>query len=488
MEKNCGDKVSRVEISGETTTSESSNTSVEGDTVLCCKSKRGPIDGKKKKKTKFTIKQKVSLAMLALADFICFCSVSIISPFFPAESAKKGVSVSVSGLIFGVHAIVVVLTSPIFGKVLPKFGAKYIFISGLLVSGISSLAFGLIYRIDDYTYFVTASFVIRAISALGASAYSTAGYVLIINIFPDNAGAVRGLLETFVGLGISAGPGIGGLLYTIGGFGLPFYVVGIITIVIAFLNLFLLARPEKNQLEKSESLINLLRLPPVLVTCTLLIVTSMTISYLDPTLEPHLRKFELSASQVGLMFLLLSGTYGLSSPMWGWLSDKMKDYTWIMTTGLFCSSVVLLFLGPSPVLTFVEDSICLNAVALSALGVSTGMALIPTYQYISDSAIENGFQESLGTHSVIAGLWSSVYSLGEVIGPVLGGTLMQNFEFPVTSSTMALINFVGAILALIYFKLKHMKEKALAEKHGIDNVVFGEINGICTLGKGEDNI
>lgn len=35
------------------------------------------------------------------------------------------------------------------------------------------------------------SFVIRGLEALGASAYSTAGYVIIINIFPDNASAVR---------------------------------------------------------------------------------------------------------------------------------------------------------------------------------------------------------------------------------------------------------------------------------------------------------
>lgn len=48
-----------------------------------------------------------------------------------------------------------------------------------------------LHKIEDYYIFTTFSFLIRGLEALGASAYSTAGYVIIINIFPDNAGAVR---------------------------------------------------------------------------------------------------------------------------------------------------------------------------------------------------------------------------------------------------------------------------------------------------------
>lgn len=45
--------------------------------------------------------------------------------------------------------------------------------------------------VNDSTAFTVLSFVIRGTEALGASAYSTAGYVLIINIFPKNGGVVR---------------------------------------------------------------------------------------------------------------------------------------------------------------------------------------------------------------------------------------------------------------------------------------------------------
>lgn len=236
--------------------------------------------------------------------------------------------------------------------------------------------------------------------------------------------------------------------------------------------MYLLAQPEKNEVEKSGSLMNLLKLPSVLITCIILIVTAMTCSYLDPTLEPHMRKFNLSPSQVGLLFLLESGTYGIFSPVCGFVADKIKNYTWLMTTGLFGSSIVLLFLGPSPIFTFMEDSIWLNIAVLAALGVFIAMSLIPTYQFILDSSMENGFVDCLGTQSVIAGLWSSVNSLGEVLGPVIGGSLMEHFGFPITSTTFAFLNFAAGVVALVYFKARSLKSKRLAERKGVDNVIF----------------
>lgn len=44
-----------------------------------------------------------------------------------------------------------------------------------------------------------------------------------------------------------------------------------------------------------------------------------------------------------------------------------------------------------------------------------------------------------------------MYSLGEVIGPVSGGALFDNYGFAVTSEVIALINFIMATIALIYF-------------------------------------
>ncbi|KAI4464399.1 mfs-type transporter slc18b1-like protein [Holotrichia oblita] len=124
-------------------------------------------------------------------------------------------SETLAGLVFSFYAMVVFVSSPIFGKLLPRFGVKITFIFGIIISGICSIMFGSLQFVNDSTAFTVLSFVIRGTEALGASAYSTAGYVLIINIFPKNGGVVRGILETFVGLGMSVGPAIGGLLFAV---------------------------------------------------------------------------------------------------------------------------------------------------------------------------------------------------------------------------------------------------------------------------------
>lgn len=65
---------------------------------------------------KFTRTQKLTLISLALVDFMSFCSMSIMAPFFPKEAAAKGMSDTVSGFVFSFYALIMVLSSPVFGK------------------------------------------------------------------------------------------------------------------------------------------------------------------------------------------------------------------------------------------------------------------------------------------------------------------------------------------------------------------------------------
>ncbi len=52
--------------------------------------------------------------------------------------------------------------------------------------------------------------------------------------------AFQGIMETFAGLGYTAGPLIGGVLYDYGGFQLPFFVLGVLLLVAAALSCFLI--------------------------------------------------------------------------------------------------------------------------------------------------------------------------------------------------------------------------------------------------------
>ena len=49
---------------------------------------------------------------------------------------------------------------------------------------------------------------------------------MIAKEFPDNVATMFAILETFFGIGMILGPTIGGALYELGGFTLPFAVLG----------------------------------------------------------------------------------------------------------------------------------------------------------------------------------------------------------------------------------------------------------------------
>ncbi|XP_008193647.1 MFS-type transporter SLC18B1 [Tribolium castaneum] len=404
----------------------------------------------------FTRKQKLTLTSLALVDFISFCSMSIMAPFFPREAAEKGLSDTVSGFIFSFYALVMFLTSPIFGKILPKFGAKGLFLSGMLMAGICNLLFATLEYVKNYTLFTTCCIVIRGFEALGASAFSTASYVFVVNTFPQNIGSVLGILETFVGLGMSTGPALGGVLYSLGGFSMPFFVLGIVMVLFVPLNLWMLPKIEDcNVSNRPPSICRLIRVPTVVITGLVVVIVSSSWAFLDPTLEPHLRQFNLTPEKIGLIFLLFSGLYGVSSPAWGWLADKVNNHWSMMVVGLFMCTIGLLLLGPCPYIPFLKSTLWLNLVALSILGISVALALLPTFQGLLSSAISSGCGDTLSTYSVIAGVWSCVYSLGEVVGPSLGGFLLQHYGFPITSTIMASMTFGLAVITFLFFVFKN---------------------------------
>ena len=65
-----------------------------------------------------------------------------------------------------------------------------------------------------------------------------------INLYPDRIGAITSWSGTVLGIGYSIGPIIGGFFYDIGGFHLPFLVIGILSILFSILTVVALPNDE----------------------------------------------------------------------------------------------------------------------------------------------------------------------------------------------------------------------------------------------------
>ncbi|PSN37320.1 MFS-type transporter SLC18B1 [Blattella germanica] len=234
------------------------------------------------------------------------------------SAERKGATATEYGLVFGIFELVVFI--------LNRLGPKFLFNGGIFTTGSCAILFGLLDRVEGHVPFIVLSFLIRIIEAMGNAAFLTASFAIIAKEFPDNVATTFASLETFFGLGLIVGPTVGGALYQAGDLSQCLNICLILT----------------------ASLIQVLKIPGVMLAAASIIVTSMSIGFLQATLEPHLRQFELSPVVLGLMFVINGGTYAITAPCWGWLCDKKMVPKIATVIGCLLIIVGFLLVGPAP--------------------------------------------------------------------------------------------------------------------------------------------
>uniref|UniRef100_A0ABM5G4Q5 MFS-type transporter SLC18B1 isoform X1 n=2 Tax=Pogona vitticeps TaxID=103695 RepID=A0ABM5G4Q5_9SAUR len=367
----------------------------------------------------------IATASINFSSMICY---SILGPFFPKEAEKKGASSTIVGFIFGCFALFNFLTSLIMGKYLVQIGAKFMFVSGMFVSGCATILFGMLDRAPDGPIFIGLCFLTRAVDAIGFSAAITASFSILAKAFPNNIATVLGSLEIFTGLGLVLGPPIGGFLYQSFGYEVPFLVLGCAVLILVPLNMYLL--PKYDSTPGKDSFLKLIALPKVVFLCLSVISLSGCLGFLDPTLSLFvLEKFKLPTGYVGLVFLGLALSYSLSSPLLGFLSDKVpRVRKWLLVFGGLLTSLCYFFLGPAPIL-HIESKLWLFVLMLVLIGFSLAMTGIPLFPEIISYAYENGFEEGLSLLGLVSGLFNAMWSTGSFVGPTLGGFLNDKLGF-----------------------------------------------------------
>ncbi|CAG0880998.1 unnamed protein product [Cyprideis torosa] len=357
------------------------------------------------------------------------------APFFPHEAAKKGVSETVTGLVFSAYALMGFLMGPTFGKLIPAFGPKFTLLAGTFLTGVSCVIFGTLGMIENTMVFVALCFVMRIMEGVGYAAYNTAVFSITAHMFPNNVGVAMGLLELFVGIGLTVGPALGAFLYEVGGYGLPFYALGGFMIMTIPINSMILRSDEeflKDQLPESRAIGPLLCHGPSVLICGIITVIAMNITSLSPTLQPHVAEIGLKVSTAGLLFVLNLGCYTLMSPIAGWISDRFPfRRRTLIAFGIMMSGISFCFLGPVAFLPFLENSLLTNVIGLLINGFGNSLSLVPTFQAIHDAALNVGYAEGIGTLSVVSGMWSGMASLGEVLGPAASSSLYAHYGMPV---------------------------------------------------------
>ena len=391
----------------------------------------------------YTKRKIVTLLLIGLEQFCSGLCYSIQGPFYPAEAQKRGATPTQYGFVFGIFQLVVFVFSPVCGRYLGILGAKFINCLGVFIMSYTNVLFGFLGLIQDCQMFVTMSFVVRIVEAIGTSSCAISAFSIIAHEFPDNVASAFSLVKSLCGIGLILGPIIGGVLYEVGGFLLPFVVAGGL-MASAFIIVCIFLPSQTSVTNESEALgkaLKLLKEPSIIINGLVVFASSYGVGFLQAVLEPHVQTLNLTSIQIGTVFMVYGGAFAFASPFWGRLCDRTLTPYAVSVIGIVIIILSSFFLGPAP---FLPMHLSLYSISISLVVYSFGLGatIVSSFSGLQKNAVTLGLPDEISTYALASGLWNSLFSLGLFIGPSVAGILYEIIGFPWASQTISFFNVI----------------------------------------------
>lgn len=177
------------------------------------------------------LKQPKSAYAVAFACVVAFMGIGLVDPILPAIAAKLDATPSQVSLLFTSYMLMTGVTMLITGWLSSRIGPKRTMLFGLLAIILFAFLGGMANSINGIVWF-------RAGWGIGNAFFISTALAVIVSVASGGTASAIVLYEAAIGLGMSVGPLLGGLLGGISWRG-PFFGVSVL-MAIAFLAVFVL--------------------------------------------------------------------------------------------------------------------------------------------------------------------------------------------------------------------------------------------------------
>lgn len=370
----------------------------------------------------------------------------------PLFAASFGVSVFFVALITSSNAFARLISGPIIGFMMDRWGRKPLLLAGVLLRGFTALAE---YFATSYAQFLILEF----IGGIGVSIWGTGSSILIADVTgEENRGRAVATRSVSMRLGNVSGPFIGALLAS--AFDLRsiflFNAVTKLAVLLVFFFLVGETRPEAaarrsgglaSAAEQTGFSLFLSRAFLVIsfVTFSLSLLGSGVFEALFPIYAKETMK--LSAGEIGYMLTIVSVTVLLVSFPSGVLVDRYGRKKTLIPG--------LLILALSGYLLAQIRDLHSAYVAVIVYGIGEAMTMGASQVYVMDLAPE-------ARRGAFLGVWSLFTNTSAVIAPLLAGFLAETTDFSSTFTSIAGLVVVSAVLMWIFGPESRMRRPRTA--------------------------
>eukprot|EP00928_Gymnodinium_smaydae_P055548 TRINITY_DN39062_c0_g1_i1.p1 TRINITY_DN39062_c0_g1~~TRINITY_DN39062_c0_g1_i1.p1 ORF type:complete len:554 (+),score=41.03 TRINITY_DN39062_c0_g1_i1:217-1662(+) len=313
----------------------------------------------------------------------------------------------------------------------------------------------------------------RAVQGLGASMYLSSNTSLITRKFPSKVPYVVGLIEVGVGLGSQLGRVVGGLLFDLGGFACPFYVIAICQATFGLIGLGL-EDEEKEVVAINSNQDEELRPDSVGLPLMTLLTPLVCIGGFGPFMHyfiggcfdatgvQYLMKhlYPVSVSTLSVFLSLRGMTYLIGSYVAAQLMHReLVSFERLICFGAVSACVGQFIMGPQPVVTTLESELSSRATPptvvlwgtemLSMIFAMIGGSLI----FVASLPLMQSEVRKFGEQAVeqVSEIFVTSLTLGEMLGPISGGWIVSAVGFVNGSLLLSVLCIIYAALALIFY-------------------------------------
>jgi MFS family permease len=331
------------------------------------------------------------LGVVAYALFMDYLIYGLIVPLTPYSPAGA-MSGDRLALLYGAYALGVLAATPLFGYLGERIGYRRTMIIGVLLSGCVILLFWLA---PNFLLLLLA----RLFQGAAAAATWTTGLALIAENYAEHRVRMMGYALVGSTAGSIAGPILGGSLYALGGYSLPFASIAGLVVVDFLLRVFALSA-ERPSSQESPDLRALLLDKSVLVPALAVALAAFGWGIVEPLLPINLERAGVSAAEVGLLFTTSTVAYGLCAPLVGWASEHLP-IRWVIVGGIVGMAISLPALGQM-------SGALQTGIALCILSAAFAFTLNPTSAELGNAVDRRG----MSCYAAVYAVYNIAYSVG----------------------------------------------------------------------------
>jgi len=375
------------------------------------------------------------LIVVTIAIFTDMLVYGLVVPILPSYATLFNISQTSVGLLYASYAIALFFATPFFGVLSDKIGRKGPLLWGLIGLGGSTLFFAFA---NSYKMLLIA----RSLQGIAAAITWTAGLALLADLYPsEERGRVMGLALSGMSLGTLLGPTIGGWLFQIGGYQLPFLIAAGIVLFDGILRIVLIKDVPHQKTESIFASLKIVKNPQILVMSSIIILGATIPCILESTYPLFLdSKLHFSPLTIGLLFAIPTLCYGITAPFIGKFSSRIGNFK-VMIFGLILSSAFF------PLLVY-PTSLWFIMPLMALIGIGMGLTLTPSLPEFANISQKSG----TNSYGVVYSIYNMAYSVGMMLGPIIASVFTDLIGIKITYFALSFAIIIYSLLLLFQHK------------------------------------